>query len=137
MQTERKDTLRREAYTRRSRVRNAELLSESIRERLMVLPEYRAAQRLLIYVGTAEEVQTLPVIRSAWESGKEVAVPCCMGGALQLFWIRSIDELCPRTLGIMEPSADIRAQPSRAAIVSCRAKTACVERCLGGAGRQR
>ena len=38
MQTECKDTLRKEAHARRNRVRNAELLSEPIRKRLMLLP---------------------------------------------------------------------------------------------------
>lgn len=117
MQTERKEALRTEAYAQRSCVRDVEQLSESVYTRLMALPEYRVAQRLSIYVGTAEEVQTLPVIRSAWASGKSTAVPCCIGGELRLFWIQSIDELRPRTLGILEPSADIRTDPARTAMI--------------------
>ena len=117
MQTERKEALRTEAYARRSRVHDAERLSASVCSRLMALSEYRAAQRLSVYVGTAEEVRTLPLISSAWEAGKATAVPCCVGDDLRLFWTRNIEELCPRTLGILEPSADIRADRARTATV--------------------
>jgi len=127
----RKEILRKEAYARRDSVRDGKLFSESICGRLMALPEYRAAQRLAIYVGTAEEVLTLPVIKSAWESGKEVAVPCCMGGDLRLFWIRSTDELRPSSSSILSSSQVWRLTAGVAGWDTERATmTGCCGRCL-------
>lgn len=87
-------------------------------ERLTNLPEYQAATRLGIYVGTRFEVQTLPLIRSAWTAGKRTAIPCCIGDELSLFWIENRGDLAPRTLGILEPTTDVRAMNERRADVT-------------------
>jgi 5-formyltetrahydrofolate cyclo-ligase len=117
MRDEAKETMRQEACARRGRMNDRETLGESVCRRLLATPEYRAARQLSIYVGTADEVQTLFVLASAWRSNREVAVPCCVGGGLQLFWIRDASELRPRTLGILEPSDEVRRDPARRATV--------------------
>ena len=77
--------------------------SRHICNRLISLPEYRQASTLSIYVAMPTEVQTLELIMGAWHDDKEVAVPCCMGNELRMFHLRSVTELAPRTLGILEP----------------------------------
>lgn len=113
-----KQELRARGLALRRNLPNHDQLSRRVTERLMRLPEYQAAMHLGVYVGTASEVQTLPVIQSAWSLGKRTAVPCCLGDELELFWIEDLGELSPRTLGILEPKAEIRAMPQRRAPVT-------------------
>lgn len=103
-----KQQIRTLALAGRDHQLNREDLSRQIRERLASLPEYKAATRLSIYVGVPSEVQTLPILPSAWSLGKRIAVPCCAGDHLKLFWLEDVDELYPRTLGILEPRNEIR-----------------------------
>jgi len=110
---ERKQELRTLALASRDRQQNREDLSRQIIECLASLPEYEAATRLSIYVGGSSEVQTLPLLSSAWSLGKRIAVPCCAGDHLELFWLENVDELTPRTLGILEPKNEIRRRRGR------------------------
>ena len=48
-----------------------------------------------------------------WSLGKRIAVPCCVGDQLELFWLEHLDELAPRTLGILEPKEGIRRRSER------------------------
>jgi 5-formyltetrahydrofolate cyclo-ligase len=80
--------------------------SRHICKRLISLPEYRQASTLSIYVAMPTEVQTRELILGAWNDDKEVAVPCCIGNELRMFHLRSMAELAPRTLGILEPRDD-------------------------------
>jgi 5-formyltetrahydrofolate cyclo-ligase len=69
--------------------------------------------RLSVYIGGRSEVQTLPLLPSTWSLGKRIAVPCCVGDHLELFWVEGVDELTPRTLGILEPKDRIRHRRER------------------------
>jgi len=80
--------------------------SRAICQRLMALPGYQNSKVICTYVALPMEVQTLDLIRRAWDDRKEVAVPCCMGDRLRLFHLKSMKELVPRTLGILEPRAE-------------------------------
>ena len=108
-----KEELRALALANRDRQQNREDLSRRISERLTSLPEYKAATRLSIYIGGHSEVQTLPILPPAWSLGKRIAVPCCVGDHLELFWLENVDELTPRTLGILEPKDEIRRRRER------------------------
>ncbi len=59
------------------------------------------------------EVQTLELIEAAWCDKKTVAVPCCIGNRLWLFHLQSMEELAPRTLGILEPRNELRQHEER------------------------
>jgi 5-formyltetrahydrofolate cyclo-ligase len=45
--------------------------------------------------------------------GKRVVVPYCEADRLELFRFNDFADLSPRTLGILEPKADLRAQDGR------------------------
>lgn len=113
-----KERLRTRGLAARRNLPDHDDLSRRVIERLTSLPEYQAATRLGIYVGTRFEVQTLPLVQSAWAAGKRTAVPCCVGDELALYWIEDPGELAPRTLGILEPTTDIRAMDERRADVA-------------------
>ncbi len=113
-----KQRLRARGLALRRDLPNRDDLSRRVLDRLTSLPEYQAATRLGIYVGTSPEVQTLPVIQSAWATCKRTAVPCCIGDELEMYWIKGVGELAPRTLGILEPTTEVRTLPERRALVT-------------------
>jgi 5-formyltetrahydrofolate cyclo-ligase len=109
----RKQQLRQQCVRRRRDQLDPQTASRRIVSRLRQLPEYREARTISTYVSMPHEVQTLSLLEQAWDEGKQVVVPCCVAKRLELFHVRSIDDLAPRTLGILEPRADFRQQPDR------------------------
>ena len=71
------------------------------------LPEYRNAKKIFCFVGMQAEIQTASLIEEMLRAGKQVAVPRCAGrGVMHALVIRSLAELRPGTMGILEPSAE-------------------------------
>ena len=71
------------------------------------LPEYRNAKKIFCFVGMQAEIQTAGLIEEMLRAGKQVAVPRCAGkGVMHAHVIRSLAELRPGTMGILEPSAE-------------------------------
>lgn len=98
---------RREARGRRAAMSNRESASARILDQVFATVEYQAAQRVLFYVGIGHEVATLPHLQTALAAAKTVFVPLCLDNELQLFELRSFDELVARTLGIPEPREEL------------------------------
>jgi 5-formyltetrahydrofolate cyclo-ligase len=75
--------------------------------RLLAMPIYQECRLLLTYVSTPEEVDTHALIAHAITAGKTVAVPYCIAGTRQMVFyaIRSLEELVPRSYGVLEPLA--------------------------------
>ncbi|MCR4443072.1 MAG: 5-formyltetrahydrofolate cyclo-ligase [Peptococcaceae bacterium] len=74
---------------------------------LLQLSEYRLARTLLAYLPIRGEVDTIPLIITAWQQQKRVVVPTCLPGRrLALSELRSLDELAAGTFGIPEPKAE-------------------------------
>lgn len=103
----RKRQLRDEFGRRRAAQSEKLRCSRQICHGLLALPDYQRAGLLAIYVALPAEVQTQELITRAWSDGKQVAVPCCVGNELHLFHLTSLAELAPRTLGILEPRAEL------------------------------
>lgn len=88
-------------------------LSAQICDLLVGTREYATTRTMATYVSLPEEVQTQRLIQRAWNDGKTVIVPCCLDNELHLFRLKSIDDLTPRTLGILEPREHFREQEER------------------------
>ena len=108
-----KQAFRAQVESERQQRENREELSRQICEMAIRLTEYRAAQTLLLYVSRPSEVQTTHLLTTAWNQRKRVVVPSCQNGHLELFWIDTLEELAPRTLGILEPRSEVRASVER------------------------
>ena len=82
-----------------------EVADKRIASRLASLASYKRAKTVLTYVSTEIEVDTKEIIKQAISDGKRVAVPRCITGTreMQFFVIDSLDELSPRTFGVLEP----------------------------------
>ena len=81
---------------------------ERIRNRVRGLDHYKTASTLLTFVSTAIEVDTHELIRQALADGKRVAVPRCVDNSreMEFYFIRSFDDLAPRTFGVLEPDPE-------------------------------
>lgn len=79
--------------------------SEIIMNKLRSLQVYNEAELILVYVSFRSEVETHSFINQALKDGKRIAVPMTISEGKQLIpcEISSLDELAPRTLGILEP----------------------------------
>ena len=102
-----KRELRKRSLRRRLEEFDKPSRSQQICQRLGLLPEFRQATVISVYVSLPAEVQTLDLIQCAWDDGKLVVVPCCAGNKLRLFHATSMSDLAPRTLGILEPRLDL------------------------------
>lgn len=81
------------------------LADARIRGRILHSMEYKRCHTLLCFVSMPIEVDTHELIRCALEDGKTVAVPYCVEGTrtMHFYRIHSLDELTPRTFGVLEP----------------------------------
>ncbi len=78
--------------------------NKKIIQNILQLPEYQNAKTIFCYVGTAEEIDTSPLIHHALSCGKSVAIPKCMGrGIMEAYEIESLGELQVGYNGILEP----------------------------------
>ena len=82
MQTDRKALIRRDLIARRAAVSTQERVewSERIQARLLTLPLWRQAQRVLAYCSMPKEVQTSGILEAALRDGKRLFLPRCRPG---------------------------------------------------------
>jgi 5-formyltetrahydrofolate cyclo-ligase len=104
-----KQKIRHEARLRRDRQFDREGLSRTIWQQFLALPQYSAAETLMLYVDTRSEVRTRPFLPEVIAARKRVVVPYCAEGELVLFHLESTDELTPGYFGILEPKPELRA----------------------------
>jgi 5-formyltetrahydrofolate cyclo-ligase len=108
-----KSRLRKESLKNLPAAAEVQSYSHTICRRVVEMDEYRGATRISTFVSLPTEVQTQELMAAAWRDSKQVAVPCCMGAHLELFLVKSLQEVAPRTLGILEPCDAVRGSPER------------------------
>ena len=65
-----------------------------INARLLALPEFRMAQTVFAFVGTAREIDTTEFLTETLRQGKRLCVPLCTGpGIMELRRITGFDDL--------------------------------------------
>lgn len=75
--------------------------------RVVELPEYQRADTIFCFVGTSSEIDTVPILMDAWEKGKRVCVPKCVGkGIMNAYRIDGMADLQAGSYGILEPGED-------------------------------
>lgn len=81
-------------------------LDLEIQTRLLITPEYRAADTVLLYMARPTEIATSLIIHAAFANHKRVALPVCMEQGQMIFRrIDSLDDVAPGRFGILEPKA--------------------------------
>ncbi len=108
-----KDELRHQLLARRDAEPDRESRSRLIQDRLLVLPEFDRAERVLTYIGVKSEVGTERIVQEALRRSKRVAVPYVAGDVLRAAYISSPAELAPAGFGLLEPLIAVREDPAR------------------------
>jgi len=118
-----KDALRKEMLAKREAHHSSggHVNCIEIMDRFLRLPSFDSARCVLLYASKGGEVHTNGIIRSALSLGKKVALPVTMKEehVLELYEIKSVEELSEGTFGIMEPARnpERRVQPEEVEIV--------------------
>jgi len=77
---------------------------EQIFHKLTTLKAYKNAKTVFCYVGTKDEINTMPILINILKSGKRLGVPKCVSlGVMEVYEIDSLKKLVPGRYGIMEP----------------------------------
>jgi 5-formyltetrahydrofolate cyclo-ligase len=73
------------------------------------LPEYKAADVIFCFVGIKTEIDTIPFILEALQSGKRICVPKCIDREImEAFEIIGVQDLEQGTYGLLEPMKHCR-----------------------------
>ena len=83
--------------------------SRMIADRVITLPEYKDAKRILAYADYNHEVMTGFIIEAAWRDGKEVAVPKVVGQDMVFYKLTDFAQLEKGYFGIPEPAGGVMA----------------------------
>lgn len=79
-------------------------MDAAICERVRASGEFQHADIVLTYLSVGAEVDTRAIIRRAWEAGKTVAIPRCVGNRMmRWFMIDGFDGLDTSRFGVEEP----------------------------------
>ncbi len=119
MSRELKKKIRKEILRKRKSLDPRERLelSRLVLERLFSLEEFREAKKVFLYVSKADEVDTVPLIRTCLEEGKEVFAPFVRGSDMDFARVSSVQELVKGRFGILEPKNKEPVPPETADIV--------------------
>lgn len=105
-----KRALRKEIIALRDNLgeRYREEASVKIAEKLIALPEYLAAETILVFISYGSEVSTERIVEDSWRRGKTVLAPLTIrkNRQLALKQVRSWQDFQPGAYGILEPKED-------------------------------
>ena len=101
-----KSELRRFIRAQKKRHTAAQLaaMSEEICSRVLASAWWQEASTPLLYYPLADEVDVRPLIREAYDRGKQVLLPVCRGDELELRLYEGEASLARGAFGIMEPT---------------------------------
>ena len=108
-----KQELRQSMATRRESQAEVDVLSRRIWDKILALPQFMRARTVMTYLDIGSEVRTRRYVPELWRLGKQVVVPYCTAGELQLFHLKNMDELSPGTWQILEPKPEWRERAER------------------------
>lgn len=84
----------------------------AIARRLLAMPEYREAEAVFCFVGTAHEIDTRPILERILADGKTLCVPLCTApGVMEPRRLTALEQLVSGAFGILEPPADAPTVP--------------------------
>ena len=109
-----KEAIRSEVREKRQAVSGIHLLEMSLRicEKIVKLPEYLGARRVMCYASTPEEVQTRGLFWAIQSSGRELCLPVWKkDGSMDAVLVNADTRLEPDDLGIDKPVNGVAVPP--------------------------
>lgn len=90
-------------------IKEKNIYDQVIFQNVVNMREYQQATVIFIFVSTEHEINTKPIIEDAIRKNKIVGVPKCVSkGIMEVYEIKSYDELDIGSYGIMEPRSNCR-----------------------------
>ncbi len=123
--TEQKQELRRELRKMVEGLTNkyCEQADQAICRSVIHFAGYQEARTVFCYVGTKDEINTVPILKDALRRGKRLCVPKCISrGVMEAFYLDSLESLQIGHYGILEPQKSAVAVPPEVidlAIIPC------------------
>ncbi len=116
---ETKKDIRKKIFAARKECTDREIQawSKDITKRVISLPAFKKAQRILAYADYNHEVITRYLIEEAWNAGKEVAVPKVAGQDMVFYRLKDFGQLKPGYYGIPEPEEGERVEWNEALMI--------------------
>jgi 5-formyltetrahydrofolate cyclo-ligase len=109
----RKKAIREQAHANRNAQPDKDEVSKLICQKLVELPAYKAAKVVMYYVDVRSEVRTRHYLPQALTHDKKIVVPYCVEDELELFDLKSMDELAIGMYRILEPKPELRGLPEK------------------------
>ncbi|XP_011869083.1 PREDICTED: 5-formyltetrahydrofolate cyclo-ligase [Vollenhovia emeryi] len=66
--------------------------SAQVFEKLRLLKQYQDSKRISLYLSTKDEIDTLPILKHTFDTGKEVFVPQYRGKTMEMVKLRSMED---------------------------------------------
>lgn len=103
---ETKKAIRKQIFAARKTYSDSRIeeMSRQLTQKVLTLPAFLKAERILAYADYNHEVMTEYLIKKAWQMGKQVAVPKVVGRDMVFYLLESFDQLSPGYYGIPEPT---------------------------------
>lgn len=99
------------------------MADQCILNHIIWFDEYENANTVFCFVGTDQEINTIPILEHILKSGKRLGIPKCVGkGVMVVYEISSLEELEMGSYGIREPRDGltlIRPEEIDVALVPC------------------
>lgn len=102
---EAKKHIRKQIFAQRKMYTDEEIssMSKEIAKKIVGLPEFQNAEKIMAYADYNHEVMTGYIIEEAWKAGKKVAVPKVRGKEMDFYLLHDFSQLEPGYFGIPEP----------------------------------
>lgn len=116
-----KERLRREMLARRRALSEAEraAMRRGLTARILALPQYQAAGKILAYLALPGEADLDDLIRAALAAGKKVYVPVCLPGRrMEAGQLMNMDDFVPGPFGLRDlPPGYLSTEPEELDLV--------------------
>lgn len=103
-----KEELRKIVAERKQAIADTQEMSCKVTDNFMLLSQLETCNTIMTYVDFGKEVRTVPLISGLLRQGKQIVVPYCEDGEIQLFLLKNLSQLAPGYFGILEPKIELR-----------------------------
>lgn len=106
MKMKQKQRLRQDVHCRIRELGDRTVLDHTILQTMIELPIWKEARTVALTLALDLEIDTIPLIQSAWKEGKLVYVPKVTKQGLVFHEIHSLQDLEAGVMGILEPTTE-------------------------------
>ena len=80
--------------------------SDAIKDKVISHPLFQESETIYCYMSYHHEVDTQKLLSYALSIGKKVAIPKVLGKEMEFYYIKSLQDVQPGSMGILEPKGE-------------------------------